>query len=407
MNERPTGLLPRVVGTARARSTVIRRLARATVIAGLLAACWGITVAGVGTGRIAPHWFYVPILLAAAWFGHGGAFVASLTAAVLAGPLSPADTTTGTAQPASDWLTRGAFFVVVGQAMAWLSVGRQAAERALGETRRRLAGASYRVRVGDLEAERLHRVEEHIRRILDAGTIDIVFQPIANLRTGRVVGMEALSRFSIEPVRAPNLWFEDAHQIGLGPDLELLALRSAMQGAHHLPSDFFVSVNVSPQTIATQAFIDTLSTLPTEGLVIEATEHTRIDDYDVLLPTLEVIRSTGARLAVDDTGAGYASLRHILRLSPDLIKLDVELTRHIHDDPARRALAAGLIAFAWEVGAEIVAEGIERHEDLETLRDLGVSYGQGSFLARPSRLRVLDLSSLGPELRERVGNETR
>jgi EAL domain-containing protein (putative c-di-GMP-specific phosphodiesterase class I) len=121
-------------------------------------------------------------------------------------------------------------------------------------------------------------------------------------------------------------------------------------------------------------------------IVLEVTEHAAVRDYGRLNAAVGTLRSRGVRLAVDDAGSGFASLQHILRLAPDFIKLDMELTRDVDNDLARRALAAALISFAAEIGATIIAEGIETEAELSTLRDLGVAYGQGFFLARPAEL---------------------
>ena len=117
--------------------------------------------------------------------------------------------------------------------------------------------------------------------------------------------------------------------------------------------------------------------------MIEITEHAPVADYDALAQAIRPLRAHGVRLAVDDAGAGFASLRHILRLSPDVIKLDRALTAEIDSDAPREALAAALILFASRIGSTVVAEGIEREEELRTLRNLGVLYGQGYYLARP------------------------
>jgi EAL domain-containing protein (putative c-di-GMP-specific phosphodiesterase class I) len=121
-------------------------------------------------------------------------------------------------------------------------------------------------------------------------------------------------------------------------------------------------------------------------IVFEITEHHAIEDYVALRPLLDGLRAQGARLAVDDAGAGFASLRHTLQLSPDFIKLDISLIRGIDHEPRQRALAAGLIAFANDVGAAIIAEGIETAGELAALRELGVPYGQGFHLAPPAAL---------------------
>jgi len=103
-----------------------------------------------------------------------------------------------------------------------------------------------------------------------------------------------------------------------------------------------------------------------------------------LLGALQPLRKNGMRLAVDDAGAGYSGLQHILQIRPDLIKLDMTLTRHINLDPARKALASALVAFARDTGSGIIAEGVETASELETLRGLGIEKAQGYFLGRPT-----------------------
>ena len=133
-------------------------------------------------------------------------------------------------------------------------------------------------------------------------------------------------------------------------------------------------------------FLEAIGDAPVERLVIELTEHERVEDYDSLGEALGRWRARGGRLAVDDAGAGFASLRHTLRLQPDIIKLDITLTRDIDRERAKRALASALISFAEEMGMTIVAEGIETQSELDALLALGVRYGQGFFLARPGPL---------------------
>jgi EAL domain-containing protein (putative c-di-GMP-specific phosphodiesterase class I) len=133
-------------------------------------------------------------------------------------------------------------------------------------------------------------------------------------------------------------------------------------------------------------FIQALGDADAERIVVEVTEHEAIEDYPRLRSAVDALRGLGVRLAIDDAGAGYASLRHILQLSPDFIKLDIALTRDIHEDPPQRALAAALVTFAREIGATITAEGVEVVEEAETLKDLGVELGQGFFLGRPDAL---------------------
>ena len=182
------------------------------------------------------------------------------------------------------------------------------------------------------------------------------------------------------------MWFADAAAAGLTLELELTAIRAALVELGRIPPASYLSLNMSPITAVSPQFAELLEDHQPERVVLEVTEHAPIEDYDELKEALHDLRAQGVRLAIDDAGAGFASLRHILQLDADVIKLDMSLTHHIDRDRAKRALAAGLISFASQIGAAIVAEGIETQSELETLRGLGVAYGQGFFLARPGDL---------------------
>ena len=214
--------------------------------------------------------------------------------------------------------------------------------------------------------------------------LSMVFQPIVNLRTKEVLGVEALARFACEPARPPNEWFDEARDVGRALELELAAIRMALDALDEFPVDDFMSVNVSAETIAAPAFEELLQRYPGHRVVLELTEHSVVDEYAALTASLDALRERGVRIAVDDMGAGYSGLRHVLRLRPDILKLDIALTQDIGEDPARRALATALVTFAREVRATIVAEGIETAAELETLSRLGVHLGQGYHLGRPA-----------------------
>jgi EAL domain-containing protein (putative c-di-GMP-specific phosphodiesterase class I) len=224
--------------------------------------------------------------------------------------------------------------------------------------------------------------------VLDAGGPQIVVQPIVDLSSGAVVGGEALSRFSGQPAQGPDTWFADAADVGMGTELELAAVRSALEVLTLTPQDRYLSVNVSPATATSSAFFELLADAEalSRQLVLELTEHEGVSDYAALRTALAPLRARGVRLAVDDAGAGYASLSHILNLRPDIVKLDISLVRDIHEDPARRALVAGLLTFAQEIGACLVAEGIETAHELAALRAVGVTHGQGYYLGCPAPL---------------------
>jgi EAL domain-containing protein (putative c-di-GMP-specific phosphodiesterase class I) len=213
-----------------------------------------------------------------------------------------------------------------------------------------------------------------------------VFQPIVDLRTRTTSGCEALSRFQLEPLRPPDQWFAEADAAGLGLELEMHAIRSAVQSRYRLPSDAYLSVNASPKTLLSQDFATMVSNLDGELLVVEVTEHSAVEDYDALKRAIDRLRSRGVRLAIDDLGTGFASFMHIVKLLPEFMKLDLSLTREIERDPVKQALTAALVGFAAQIGAHLVAEGVETAEELRTLIGLGVEYAQGYYLGAPAPL---------------------
>ena len=226
-----------------------------------------------------------------------------------------------------------------------------------------------------------------IGRVLAEGQFHMVFQPICRLRSGHPIGFEALARFGMEPRQPPDVWFSQAADVGMLLELEIEAVKAALPTLEKLPPGSFLSVNVSPSTILSPRFLSALvATGRGSQIVVEVTEHAPITDYGAVNAAMDRLRAHGVRLAVDDAGAGFASLRHIVQLAPDLIKIDGELTRHVGGDRSQRALTSALIAFARETGATIVAEGLETDEQISALRSLGVEVGQGFRLGRPAPL---------------------
>lgn len=237
-------------------------------------------------------------------------------------------------------------------------------------------------------AEALRQSERRIERVLAEDLLSMVFQPIVSLVDGRLVGVEALARFEAEPRRSPNEWFAEANAVGRGVDLELHAVRCALAQLDELGFGAYMSVNTSPATIGPR-LTSLLAGFPGRRIVLELTEHSEVGDYEALVDGLVPSRRQGIRVAADDTGAGYSGLQHLLRLRPDVIKLDIGLTRHIDEDPARRALASALVTFAAEIGAVLVAEGVETVGELRALRTLGIPAAQGYRLAKPGSLSAL------------------
>ncbi|MGH2782578.1 MAG: EAL domain-containing response regulator, partial [Thermoleophilaceae bacterium] len=237
-------------------------------------------------------------------------------------------------------------------------------------------------RAVEVERERAGK-RARIEEVLAGEGLQIAYQPIVDLELGGIVGHEALARFTCEPRRTPDRWFAEAHEVGLGMELELAAVRLACAQAGELPPGTYLSVNVSPAVAASAELLEVLDAAPVDEIVLEVTEHAPVDDYGRFQRDLRGVRARGARLAVDDAGAGFASLRHILELRAELIKLDPSLTHDLQTDRARRSMATALIDFGREMGVAILAEGIETKAQCEALRRLGVRYGQGFHLGRP------------------------
>ena len=241
-----------------------------------------------------------------------------------------------------------------------------------------------------LRREEIERDERSARRgeidrFLAGEGLTMVFQPILDLRTREIVGTEALARFHSLPLRPPNEWFAEAVEHELGVQLELLAVRNALRALPTLPHDAYLSVNCSHRAAMSAGLATTIGE-HAPRIVLEITEHEAIEEYAVLASALDALRERGLRVAIDDAGAGFASLRHTLLIRPDIVKVDISITRGIDADRAKRALASALISFADEMEMTIVAEGIETAEELETLVTLGVPFGQGFYLAEPAPL---------------------
>jgi EAL domain-containing protein (putative c-di-GMP-specific phosphodiesterase class I) len=225
---------------------------------------------------------------------------------------------------------------------------------------------------------------ERLLRVVETGP-RIEFQPVFELAGGRQTAAEALARFPDEP---PARWFERATELGLGIELELACVRSALEHIDELPPDVLLSINVSPETAVTDEFAVLVLPVATR-VIIELTEHAPVADYRELKERLDHLRVRGARIAVDDLGGGFASLRHVLELEPDIVKLDVSLTAAIETDTRCRAVTSALVDFATNVGATVVAEGIESQASLRLLRRLGAHEGQGFYLGVPAPLGAL------------------
>ncbi len=247
------------------------------------------------------------------------------------------------------------------------------------------------------EQRRLEQLRCTLTELIETENIEIAFQPIIDLRSGDCLGVEALSRFP-EPFGPPEQLFADADEVGLSLELERLAIREAWHGLERLHPAQFLAFNVSPDALLELGSRAQLRTdLPLSQLVVEVTEQSVVQSYADLRDVVAPLRAQGLRIAVDDAGAGYASLHHIVELRPDFIKVDRSLVHGVADDHARRVAVSAFVLLSLDLGATVIAEGVERPRDLSTLCDLGVHAAQGYLLGRPST-RADDLTKLAPRI---------
>ncbi|MCL3861019.1 EAL domain-containing protein [Actinotalea sp. K2] len=220
-----------------------------------------------------------------------------------------------------------------------------------------------------------------VESLLRPGAIVAAFQPVVRVADGAIIGYEALARARDQPEVSPAVWLEAAGRRGLRTEVELACLGAALV-AGDLPDRALLFLNVSPEVALDPRIAALCARLPRH--VLEVTEHAEVQDYGPLLDALQMLRSQGSLVAVDDVGAGYASMSHVLQLSPSFVKIDRSLVQGLHDDPRRRALVEALQAFAGAIGAVTVAEGVETTAELEALKAIGVDLAQGFLLARPA-----------------------
>ena len=232
---------------------------------------------------------------------------------------------------------------------------------------------------------RREQLAGRIRRLIAGEGLEVALQPIVDLASGEIVGAEALARFQDADGRmiATEDCFLDAHALDLGIELELAAVRLALASHDRLPEGMYLALNASPTLLAGDELLTMLAAHERRPLVVELTEHHAVEDYFALGRALDELRTHGVRVAIDDVGSGFSSFRHVTRVNPEILKLDRSLVCGIDDDPVRQSLAAAIVAFAADVGAVVVSEGIESESELACLRELAVGLGQGFFLGRP------------------------
>ncbi|MCF7700221.1 EAL domain-containing protein [Loktanella sp. M215] len=241
-------------------------------------------------------------------------------------------------------------------------------------------GPDLRQQIGDVIADR---------------DFQLLLQPIVSLTDNAVMGAEALCRFRPTPYRSPDTWFADARTVGLDRQLDRTVIAKTLELLSELPRALKLAINVAPDTLI-HADLPRLIDGPfSDRIIFELTDHAGIGNLNAMRPQMKALRNLGAQIAVDDLGTDYNSLNTVLQIKPDIVKLDRSLVRGLHMDPVNQALTAGILHFSKAIGAQVIAEGIERAEEAAALRDFGVAYGQGFLLGRPGGLTALHARTFG------------
>ena len=261
-------------------------------------------------------------------------------------------------------------------------VGNPADSRA-SQMARFIANVTWPGMANEIDADR------RIRAVIDNEEFSPLFQPVVMLESGDLTGVEALTRFHAVPYRSPDLWFAEAHRVGLGVELELAAARRAIALLPRLPATSKLALNFGPDAIDDPRLLEVITSSDPARLIIELTEHDAIDSYPRLRASIMNLRKTGVRFALDDVGTGYSNLAHVINFAPDIMKLDIELVRGIDIDPVRRSLARAMVSLGLETGAEVIAEGVEREGERDALLAVGVPMGQGFLFGRRSGIDAL------------------
>ncbi|MFZ3582670.1 EAL domain-containing protein [Loktanella sp. DJP18] len=242
----------------------------------------------------------------------------------------------------------------------------------------------------DIAADRTDQtLRQQIEDVMADHDFQLLLQPIVSLDDNTVMGAEALCRFRATPYRSPDKWFADARRVGLERHLERAVIEKTLALLPDLPRALKLSINVSPDMVIAGDLVSLIDGPFSDRIIFELTEHEDFGSLTELQQQMKQLRRLGAQIAVDDLGATYLSLNTVLQIKPDIVKLDREMVRGINLDPASRALAAGIKHFADAIGAQVVAEGIERQEEADTLRSLGIQFGQGFLLGRPGGVNAL------------------
>lgn len=374
-------------------------LALGALILGV-ALAYAVSYAVGGSHTSAPHLFYVPIVLGAVRFGWRGAVLSAVAAGLLAGPALPSDVEAHVAQTPQSWLLRLFIFVAVGAFVAWLVRGRH---------------EPMRVELNDT------LLSGRLLRAIGRGDIEVFYQPVVRVADQEIIGVEALARWH-HPKRgyiSPVEFIPAAERTGAVTVLDryvlLVATRQAQVWATHI-RPLTMSVNVSATRFAQRDLAEEVAQvlaktgLPAEALQLEITESALIHDVEGASAQIGQLRRLGAKVALDDFGAGQASLGYLNYFDVNTVKLDRSLVADIATQPRTSRLVAGFIGLFRSLDLEVVAEGVEDAHQLGPLEAAGCHFVQGYHLGRPASTQMttdLLLASHGPMKDQRVPDGSR
>ena len=350
-------------GTAHPASAIVGAVLATTGV-------WLLTYAAGGSHTVFPHLFYIPILFTAVRFGLRGAVVAAVLAGLAAGPLMPADSTTGEEQTLVGWGLRLVMFVGISVLVAWMT---------------RNSSQSLAGWFAD------HRDAARLRSALGRGEITVHYQPTVSLVSGRVLGFEALARWE-HPTKGmlpPMSFIPAAERSGAILDLDRFVLGQATRDLSGWAEDLWVAVNVSASRFAEPGLVDDVrravadAGLRPDQVHLEITETAIIRDVDAAAEQISALRAMGVLVAVDDFGAGRTSLSYLHQFGVDVIKIDRSFVAKTVTDPRAARLVGGVIRLFNAIGTDVIGEGISDAEEYVQMQSLGCEIGQGFYLGRP------------------------
>jgi diguanylate cyclase len=342
-------------------------------IVAALAAAWAATYAAGGSHTAMPHLFYVPVILGAVRFSWSGGALAAVVAGLLVGPAMPADVAAGTPQPLQGWLLRLVMFLGIGLFVAWVLRDRSDS-----------IGRSFHDTL----------VTSRLLQALQRGHVEVHYQPIFNMENRRIVGVEALARWT-DPRRGiviPGEFIPAAERIGAIAELDRFVLEQTVQQVGAWSAEFgpiTASVNVSANRFAHDDLCREVhevlarSGLPAEHLQLELTESAFIQDMETSRAQIARLRRAGVKVAIDDFGAGQASLSYLTTFTVDTVKIDRSLVERVAEEPRTARLVAGMIQLFEAIELRTVAEGVETAEQYVHLESAGCRLAQGYYTGRP------------------------